>query len=318
MDNRTLLVLAFLWQQTDEAHTASIADIAAYLAEHGISKPDARTIRKDIAQLVDFGIDIVSARGVQNQYHVASRHFDMPELRLLIDAVQSSRFITTRKSKALIDKLSVFASPYQNDLMRSGFYVDSRFKADNESIYITVDRIETVIKAHKKITFQYFDYAPDKQKVLRHGGQLYTVSPYALLWNNDAYYMIGYHDRREKVSTFRVDRITQLEILDEAAMERPADFDVSEYFTKEFSMLNGKENRVELLCENELMGNIIDRFGENVETELYDMMHFKVTVAVELSNNFYGWVFASGGKIKILSPDDAITEFRELMGQNKA
>ncbi len=318
MDNRTLLVLAFLWQRTDESHTATIADIAEYLTEHGIPKPDARTIRKDIAQLVDFGIDIVSVRGVQNQYHVASRHFDMPELRLLIDAVQSSRFITTRKSKALIDKLSVFASPYQNDLMRSGFYVDSRFKADNESIYITVDRIEAVIEAHKKITFQYFDYAPDKQKVLRHGGQIYTVSPYALLWNNDAYYMIGYYDRREKVSTFRVDRITQLEILDEAATERPTDFDVSEYFTKEFSMLNGKESRVELLCENELMGNIIDRFGENVETELYDMMHFKVTVAVELSNNFYGWVFASGGKIKILSPDDAITEFRELMEQNKA
>ena len=149
MDNRTLLVLAFLWQQTDESHTAAIADIAEYLTKHGIPKPDARTIRKDIAQLVDFGIDIVFARGVQNQYHVASRHFDMPELRLLIDAVQSSRFITTRKSKALIDKLSVFASPYQNDLMRSGFYV-----------YITVDRIETVIEAHKKITFQYFDYAP--------------------------------------------------------------------------------------------------------------------------------------------------------------
>ena len=227
-------------------------------------------------------------------------------------------FATTRKSKALTDKLSVFAIPYQNDLMRSGFCVDSRFKADNESIYITVDRIENVIEAHKKITFQYFDYAPDKQKVLRHGGQLYTVSPYALLWNNDAYYMIGYYDRREKVSTFRVDRITQLEILNETATERPADFDVSEYFTKEFSMLNGKEIRVELLCENELMGNIIDRFGENVETELYDMMHFKVTATVELSNNFYGWVFASGGKIKILSPDDAIEDFRELMEQNKA
>lgn len=313
MYNRTLLVLKYLWEATDEEHTASLADITAYLQGCGIPKPDARTLRKDIDQLIEFGVDIVHHRGVQNRYYVATRHFEAPELKLLIDAVQSSRFVTPKKSKALIGKLAAFAGPHQSELLHRELYVDSRYKSGNENIYLAVDSIQTAIEQKKKISFQYFDYAPDKTKLLRHDGRRYSVSPYALIWNNDAYYLIGYHDMRRIVTRFRVDRITSLEVMDEPAVDRMADFDISTFFTREFSMLGGKDCEVELLCQNDLMGNIIDRFGEDVPTEIVDEGHFKVTVTVALSNNFYGWVFASAGSIQILSPPEAIAEFRQLL-----
>jgi len=313
LHNRTLLVFKYLWEATDEKHTASLADITAYLQGCGIPKPDARTLRKDIDQLIEFGIDIVHHRGVQNRYHVASRHFEAPELKLLIDAVQSSRFVAPKKSKALIGKLAAFAGPSQSDLLHRELYVDSRYKPGNESIYLAVDSIQTAIEQKKKISFQYFDYAPDKTKLLRHDGRRYSVSPYALIWNNDAYYLIGYHDMRGIVTRFRADRITSLEVMDEPAVDRLADFDVAVFFTKEFSMLGGRDCEVELLCQNDLMGNIIDRFGEEVSTEIVDENHFKVTVSVALSNNFYGWVFASAGNIQILSPPEAVTRFRQLL-----
>jgi len=192
-------------------------------------------------------------------------------------------------------------------------YVDSRYKSGNESIYLAVDSIQTAIEQKKKISFQYFDYAPDKTKLLRHDGRRYSVSPYALIWNNDAYYLIGYHDMRGIVTRFRADRITSLEVMDAPAVDRLADFNVSAFFSKEFSMLGGKDCEVELLCQNDLMGNIIDRFGEQVPTEIVDENNFKVTVTVALSNNFYGWVFASAGNIQILSPPQAIAEFRQLL-----
>ena len=195
--------MKYLWETTDEEHTASLADITAYLQGCGIPKPDARTLRKDIDQLIEFGIDIVHHRGVQNRYHVATRHFEAPELKLLIDAVQSSRFVTPKKSRALIGRLAVFAGPNQSELLNRELYVDSRYKSGNESIYLAVDSIQTAIEQKKKISFQYFDYAPDKTKLLRHDGRRYSVSPYALIWNNDAYYLIGYHDMRGIVTRFR-------------------------------------------------------------------------------------------------------------------
>ena len=312
LTNRTLVVLQYLWTNTDEQHPVSLADISKHLASLELSA-DPRTLRKDIEQLVELGVDIVKDRKVQNLYHVATRHFDTPELKLLIDAVQSSRFITSKKSKALIEKLSAFASPYQKKVMQRELYVDKRSKAGNESIYLTVDRIQSVIADRKKIAFQYFDYAPDKSKILRHGGQIYVVSPYALIWNNDTYYLIGYHDKRKLIAKFRVDRITGLEMFDEPAVKKPKDFDVSEYFAQEFSMLDGTECKIELICDNELMGNIIDRFGEKVCTEVVDAGHFKVTTTVDLSTNFYGWIFASAGKIQIKAPIEAIDGFRKLV-----
>ena len=258
-------------------------------------------------------MDIVKDRRVQNLYHVASRHFEAPEVKLLIDAVQSARFITPRKSKALVKRLSSFVAPGDTALLKRHLYIDSRSKATNESIYLNVDRIQTAITERKKISFCYFDYAPSKERVLRHGGQVYSVSPFAMLWNNDTYYLVGFHDHRQQIAKFRVDRIVQMEVTDETAVRKPKGFDVSEFFTQEFSMLNGKECTVTLLCENILMNSIIDRFGEDVPVQIVDADHFSAQVTVDLSSNFYGWVFASSGKMKITAPQEAVEGFRRML-----
>ena len=192
-------------------------------------------------------------------------------------------------------------------------YIDSRIKAINDGVYISVDRIQTAITERKKISFCYFDYSPSKERVLRRSGQVYSVSPFAMLWNNDTYYLVGFHDHRQQIAKFRVDRIVQMEITDEAAVKRPKDFDVSEFFTQEFSMLNGKECTVTLLCENALMNSIIDRFGEDAPTQIVDKNHFTVEATVDLSSNFYGWVFASGGKMKITAPQEAVDGFQRML-----
>ncbi len=312
LTNRTLIIFKYLWETTDESHPVSLADISAFLKQNEITA-DPRTLRKDIEQLIEFGVDIVKDRRVQNLYHVASRHFEAPEVKLLIDAVQSARFITPRKSKALVKRLSSFVAPGDTALLNRHLYIDSRSKATNESIYLNVDRIQTAITEQKKISFCYFDYSPAKERVLRHGGKVYSVSPFAMLWNNDTYYLVGFHDHRQQISKFRVDRIVQMEVTDETALKKPKDFDVSEFFTQEFSMLNGKECRVTLLCENILMNSIIDRFGEDVPAQTVGADHFSVQVTVDLSGNFYGWVFSSAGKMRITEPQEAVEGFRKVL-----
>ena len=312
LTNRTLIIFKYLWETTDESHPVSLADISAHLSQHGITA-DPRTLRKDIEQLVEFGVDIVKDRRVQNLYHVATRHFEAPEVKLLIDAVQSARFITPGKSKELVNRLTAFVAPGDAVLLKRHLYIDSRSKATNESIFLNVDRIQTAITELKKISFCYFDYAPSKERVLRHGGRVYSVSPFAMLWNNDTYYLVGFHDYRQQVAKFRVDRIVQMEVTDETAVKKPKGFDVSEFFTQEFSMLNGKTCRITLLCESTLMNSIIDRFGEDAPTQIVDKNHFTVEATVDLSSNFYGWVFASGGKMKITAPQEAVDGFQRML-----
>ena len=313
LKNRTLQVFKCLWENTDETHTISLEQLKDYLEGCGLSRPDSRTLKNDILQLTELGVDIVKDRRVQNQYFIGTRLFDTAEVKLLIDAVQSSKFISPRKSKALIRKLATFIDPHQKQILRRQLYVDYRAKANNEAVIRIVDHIHTAIAAKRKITFQYFDYTPSKKKVHRHDGDLYVVSPYAMLWNNDLYYMVGYSDAKGIVATYRVDRIDNLTVTEERAVPKPRGFDISDYFGQTFSMLGGEERQVSLLCENELMGSIIDRFGVNVPTEVVDEEHFKVTTTISLSNTFYGWVFASGGKMRILSPPRAVNQFNELL-----
>jgi len=258
-------------------------------------------------------VDIITERKVQNQYHVGGRHFDTAEVKLLIDAVQSSRFITPSKSKNLISKLSAFISPGQKSILKRQLYVDKRTKATNEGIIRHVDGIFTAIIEGKQIAFRYFDYSPEKKKVHRHDGRIYQVSPYDMLWNNDFYYFTAYDEKAGMVKLYRADRIDDLEILEEPAVKKPKDYTVDAYHSRVFSMYMGEVCEVELLCENDLMNSIIDRFGEKVSTEIVDEKHFKVRTTVALSDNFYGWVFASSGKLQITAPEHAINQFHYIM-----
>ena len=307
--NRTLWVLKYLWEQTDDEHPATIADITAYLESQGQTVKDYRVIQADIAELASMGIDIVEDRSRHYEYSIGTRHFEVPEVKLLVDAVQSSRFISQKKSKALIKKLSAFVGPQDANIIKRQLYVDQRFKATNEGIMRIVDSVQDAIAAKTKVTFQYYDYSPQKKKVARHDGAFYVVSPYSLIWNGDNYYMVGHSEDKDQVQKFRMDRIDHLSMVDEPCVKPPKDYSVGDFFSQEFSMMSGKETDVELLVENDLMNNIIDHFGERVRTEVVDEGHFKAHVTVGLSPTFYGWLFASKGKIKILNPKEAKDEF---------
>ena len=311
MNSRILLILKYLWEQTDESHTASIADLSKYLSENGVSA-DRKTVAKNIDMLIAFGIDIVKIRKTQNRYFIGARHFEVPEVKMLIDAVQSAKFITPKKSKELIEKLSAFVAPDQSSVLKRHLYVDSRNKASNESIYVTADSIQTAITAKKKISFQYFDYDVNVKQIPRHDGALYTVSPYDLIWSNDTYYLAGFHEKKGIISKFRVDRIKNLEIMEDKILRKPSDYSVAEFFTEEFSMFDGEDCEVTLLCENALMNSIVDRFGTKIKTVIVDDDHFTVTLTVDLSSIFYGWVFASEGRMKIIAPQKAIDGFEAV------
>lgn len=316
MENRLLLVLRYLWENTDDSNPASIADIIEYLSDYGITV-NRKPVANDIDALIDFGFDIIKVRKTQNQYFFATRHFEAPEVKMLIDAVQSSRFITPRKSKALIKKLASFVAPNQTAVLKRHLYVDSRNKSINENIYIITDSIQTAITTKKKIRFQYFDYDTSVKQVLRHDGEYYLVTPYDLIWSNDTYYLACFHETKEIVAKFRVDRIKNLEIVDLPSRPKPSGYNVAEFFTHEFSMFDGEDCEVTLLCENALMNSIVDRFGNKVKTVTVDDTHFKVTVTVDLSSIFYGWVFASEGRMKILSPQKAVDGFQQILEKNK-
>ena len=309
LTNRTLLVIKYLWQNTDEDNSASLVEISSYLVNSGLPKPDPRSLKKDIEQLIELGIDIVCERKVQNRYSIVSRFFDTAEIKLLIDAIQSSRFITTGKSKNLIKKLAFFINPGQKSLLKRQLYIDHRTKASNEHILIIVDRIFSAIAEKKQITFKYFDYNQGKNKIHRHRGKVYTVSPYDMIWNNDYYYFTAFDTESETVKIYRADRIDELLILEKQAVRKSKGYRVEDYHTKVFSMYMGPSCEVELLCENALMNSIIDRFGEKVHTEVVDSMHFLARTTVALSDVFYGWVFASAGKMKIISPKEAVAKF---------
>lgn len=312
MQNKILLILKYLWENTDETHTASIVDIMEYISANGLSA-NRKAVAKYIEVLTDFGFDIIKVRKTQNQYFIGTRHFEAPEVKLLIDAVQSSRFITKQKSKNLINKLAAFVAPDQLSILKRQLYVDSRNKANNEAIYIITDNIQTAIIEKKKISFQYFDYTVDGEQKLRHNGEKYIVSPFDLIWNNDVYYLAAFHEKKDIVAKFRVDRIKNLNILTERLRPKPNNYSVSEFFTEEFSMLDGEDCDVTLSCENALMNSIVDRFGSKIKPKKIDSGHFKVTVSVDLSSIFYSWVFASEGRMKIVSPDKAINGFNAIL-----
>lgn len=311
--NRALWVFKYLWEQTDDEHPATIADITAYLESQGQPVKDYRVIQADIAELASMGIDIVEDRSRHYEYSIGTRHFEVPEVKLLVDAVQSSRFISQKKSKALIKKLSTFVGPQDANIIKRQLYVDQRFKATNEGIMRIVDSIQDAIAEKKKVTFQYFDYSPLKKKVARHDGAYYVISPYSMIWSGDNYYMVGHSEEKGTVQKFRIDRIDHLSVVDEPRVKPPKDYNVGDFFTQEFSMMSGKETEVELLVENDLMNNIIDHFGEEVKTEIVDEDHFKARVTVGLSNTFYGWLFASRGKIQLLQPKEAIDDFYSII-----
>lgn len=305
---RILHLLQILYDQTDEQHALTTVELTARLAACGVDC-SRRTVAADVSLLTDMGVNIITHKGRQNSYFVAERRFELPELRLLIDAVGSSRFITTKKSQALICKLKSLASCHLTDALEQHLYVAERVKPTNESVYYTVDAVATAIYQRHKITFQYIEYTPDKETVFKHSGKIYVLSPYDMIWSDDRYYVVGWSDSHKKVTIFRMDRMKNVTLDRQNAHPRPQEYAVSTYTKAVFEMFPGKPATVELSCANELMKVIVDRFGEDVQTKRIDDQHFVVTVDVSVSTTFFGWILQFSGRIKILSP----MEVREQM-----
>lgn len=311
---RILYLQKILLERTDEEHPLSTTQIIGILNdEYGI--PAHRTtIIKDIAALVEYGLDIVTIHSTQNKYFVAGRRFELPELKLLIDAVESSKFITKKKSDALVEKIHTLTSSGQVSKLKRNSYIADRIKPNNEQIYYIVDTINDAINEGRQISFQYYDYTGLKKKVLKNKGEIYKLSPYHLLWNGDYYYVIGYSEKRNRIVTFRVDRIAaQPNILSAKAAEKPKDFDLAEFTREVFFMYDGNKVTVDLRCDNSLMKTMIDRFGEDVITLAYDMTSFRLITEVSASQTFFGWVFGFGGKVQILAPESVKEQYGQMI-----
>ena len=305
---RLLLILEQLYKTTDEDNPISTVEIMEYLAEKGITI-DRKTLATDIKLLKDMDYDIVTIKSSPNKYFWGSRTFEIPELKMLIDAVSSSRFIPKKKSEELIKKLVSLASETQSTALGRHIVATGRAKADNKQIYYIVDTISDAINQGKKIQFKYTEYNCKKEKVFRHDGEVYILSPYVLYWNEDYYYVVGYSDKHESISAFRVDRLHRPTVMDEPAVKKPKGFNVDDYADKIFKMYDGDEVTVELECDNSLMKYMVDRYGIDIETEVYTEETFIAKVPATLSPTFFAWVFQFAGKMKIVGPEAAVEEY---------
>lgn len=319
MENGTKLRLLYIYQyllkHSDVEHPVSTPELLKYLKDEYNMDVHRTTLPGDIAMMEEAGIHFEIVKSKQNKYYYDDRPFDVPELKLLIDAVSSSKFITEKKSKELIKKLVSLTSDYNAEKLCRHITVEGRIKSENEKAFYILDCINEAIDKNCKVSFQYADYNNRKYKELRHNGEYYIVSPYALVWDGDYYYMIGYCDNREHMRHFRLDRIYRIPnvLEDQEAVPEPKGFKLADYMKKMFRMYGGEKTiNVELQCETFIMNAIVDHFGTKVQTEEIDDNHFKATVTVSPSPTFYRWVFGWNGAMKILAPEYVIEEYKAM------
>lgn len=309
---KVLYLAKILLERTDEENALSLAEIIEALSEYGVTA-ERKSLYDDFESLRVFGIDIEKKHGKTVEYYVASREFELPELKLLVDAVQASKFITHKKSTELIKKIEGFASVHDARKLHRQVFVANRIKTMNESIYYIVDFIHEAIIGNSQISFEYFDWNEKKEKILRHGGKRYVVSPWALTWDDENYYMIAYDAQAEKIKHYRVDKMLNIAVLSEErkGAEMFENFDMALYSKKTFGMYGGRDENITLHCRNSLAGVIIDRFGREVIMTPVDEEHFSVTVKIAVSPLFLTWIMNFGADIKIISPQNVIDEFIE-------
>lgn len=302
-----------MMKKTDEEHYITMPEIKEALAEYDITA-DRKSLYNDLRDLEILGIEVEGEQnGNRYRYHVVNRPFELPELKLLVDAIQSSKFITEKKSNSLIKKLETMVSEYDAQKLQRQVYVSGRIKAMNESIYYTVDAIHNAISENKKIRFQYFQWNVKKEMELRHGGAYYHISPWGLSWDDENYYLIGYDSDAEQIRHYRVDKMLRIQMSkeDREGREHFKKLDMADYARKSFGMFRGEEQQVKLLVNNRMAGVIIDRFGKEVMMIPADADHFRVSVEVHVSPQFLSWIISLGDDVKIIGPEDVVERMRE-------
>ena len=314
MKGRVLFLAQYLLAHTDDEHALTTDELIRVCKEAGFGA-NRNTIRDDLAVLADAGLDILDERsGSGKAYHIGMRLFELPELKMLVDAVSSARFIPLHKSESLIGKILRLTSEQNRPKLTARMFTADRVKTGNTAVFYTTDTICRAMEEGKKICFRYWNYNQRKEHVLRHGGDWFTASPYALIWDDDRYYLAAYSDYREKLVNFRVDRMCDVQVTEEEAV-RDEDFNAAEYARRTFRMLDDdlEEASVSLNCDNAYMQNVIDRFGEETETEAVGDDCFRARVTVRPSKTFFSWVFGFCGGIRIEGPEEVKTRFEEML-----
>lgn len=311
---KLLYIIRTLMEISDERHPVSTAKIIEMLSRNGISA-ERKSIYDDIEALKVFGFDIEKTKVPPGGFYLASREFEAAELKLLVDSVLASQFITEKKTLQLIKKLEKLLSVHEAKQMRRQVYVSGRIKHMNESIFYSVDAIHRGIAEDRQITFKYFDYTVEKRKRYRRDGERYSISPYALTWDNENYYMIGYDADAEKIKHYRVDRMEYI-ALTELPREGRDCFDahdMSVYTRRNFSMYGGEEARVTMEFDDSLAGVVIDRFGKDVMITRLGDGRFRISAQVAVSPQFYAWVFGLGGGARITAPESVKNGMLEML-----
>ncbi len=304
----------YLLDETDDTHGVTIEEIRAHLASRGIGA-ERKGLYDDFAVLSNLGFPVERMRTSPPRYRLAERIFTLPELKMLVDAIQSSRFIPKEESITLIRKLERFAGRHHAAELSRQVYVEGRVKATGESAMQNVDLLHTAIREGMRLSFCYYEYNAKKEKVLRHGGKRYEVSPYAMVWNNENYYLIAFDEEDKKIKHFRVDKLTDVEICKQkrTITQELLRFNPADYSEKTFGMYGGREELVTLRCAESLAGVMIDRFG-NAPTFFPDGEgYFRVSLRVMVSPNFYSFVLGFGTQVEILSPADVREEFVRIL-----
>lgn len=309
---KTLLIEKILMERTDEEHKLNAEEIGHILEteNEGLSA-ERKAIYRYIDAMKDVDIDVCRE---SDGYFIAGRTFELPELKLLVDAVQSSKFITRKKSDELIKKLGTLASVHQSKSLRRQVYAAGRIKSMNESIYRSIDGIHTALIENRRITFRYFDWNEKKEKVYRHDGKMYTADPLLLCWDDEKYYLIAFDIDADKIKHFRVDKMDGMQIAEEFAKSgRLTENEISGYADRHFGMFGGETVKVVLKCENKYANIIIDRFGKDVPLRTSPDGFFTATVEVAESVHFFTWLLNFGGGVSIVSPAGLKDRFKAFV-----
>ena len=301
---KLLFLMRILLEKTDAQHALTLSEISAELGKYDISA-ERKSLYDDLELLKVYGVNVETRRDRQVRYFVASRDFSQAELKLLIDAVQSSKAITLRKSNELIRKLEGLGSKYEASGLHEQVCMENRLKAANEEIFRNVEKLCEAISLNKRIRCRYFEWNSHKQRLLRKGGESYELSPRALNWDDENYYLVAYDSNAKKIKHFRVDKMLDVNVIDE---KREGDstsdeFDMASYSRQVFGMYGGETCNVRIRCENSLASVVIDRFGQDVTILSNYEDSFEFTAKVMISPTFFSWVMGFGNKMKIISPD---------------
>lgn len=313
---KLLCLCRMLLQKTDEEHPVTIPEMIEELNRYGITA-ERKSIYDDLEALRLFGLDVQSRKGRSPGWFIGSRDFELPELKLLMDAVQSSRFITQRKSDALLRKLETLASIPQAHQLQRQVFVTGRVKVMNESIYYNVDKLHAAISGRRAITFRYFDYGIHREKVYHREGNRYAVSPFGLIWNNENYYLVAFDHVHQQIRHYRVDKMDELAVtcLPQLGREQYPDFNLAEYGEKHFGMYSGTEMTVTLRGRKNMAGVVWDRFGHGVILVPDGPDSFTVQLPVVLSPQFFGWLFGLNGGLTITAPAQAVAAYRNQLAE---